>query len=81
MGVPIINFIPLPSVVIKHGECWEIPFFNGGFNGKIIYKWWIFQLAMFEYWKVKRMFPSKPSIFGIHMFESHWRPLSYSGNT
>ena len=28
---------------------------NGGFNGNISHKWWIFQQAMFDYWRVQQI--------------------------
>ena len=35
-----------------HGWLGNGPCFNGGCNGKIIHKWWIFQQAMFNYRRV-----------------------------
>ena len=47
----------LPFCVIKHcqlGKPHDVRV-NGGFSGKIIHKWWIFQQTMFDYRRVSPM--------------------------
>ena len=51
----------LPFGVIKHG--WEIPCQWRCLAGKIIRKWWIFQLAIFDCW---RIIYSIEQFFGYH---------------
>ena len=55
---------------------WEIPYKFWFAERKIIHKWWNFQLAMFDYWRIFRTIKISARRAGIHMWLISEQPNS-----